>query len=853
MSASQYDFKSIEAKWQQYWLENESFKPEEHSSKPKCYVLEMFPYPSGKIHMGHVRNYSIGDVYARFKMMNNHNVLHPMGWDAFGLPAENAAIERNIHPNEWTHQNIENMRSEIQKIGISYDWSREFASCDSEYYKHEQKIFLDFYKQDLAYRKESVVNWDPVDQTVLANEQVVDGKGWRSGAPVERKSLKQWFLKITDYADELLECLDDLKGWPEHVRLMQEKWIGKSQGANVKFPIKNSSDHIEIFTTTPETLYGASFLAIAFDHPIAKDLAKKNKEIADFLDECNHQSTSEEDIEKNEKKGIDTRIKVLHPLDKNWEVPVYIANFVLMEFGTGAVFGCPAHDERDFEFATKYNLPIKQVVRKSDGSKVDLPYKIHNSDMVFDSDFLSDTKASDAKKKVIHRLEEIHLGEGKTNYRIKDWGVSRQRYWGCPIPMIHCADCGVVPVPEDQLPVTLPEDIRFGEGGNPIASHPTWKKTKCPKCGKDAERETDTFDTFFESSWYFLRFANPNVSSPVDKHDCEYWCPVDQYIGGIEHAVMHLLYARFFTKAMRDCGYFNIDEPFQNLLTQGMVTHMSYKDQNGKWVDASEVELRGDKAYWVKDGSMVTPYRIEKMSKSKRNTIAPLEISEQYGTDTARLFMLSDSPPEKDLEWTESGVEGAFKFISRLHRFTSEFISTHGHDFKHENINHTKEQSDLIKSLHKTIEAVTHNISSLHLNKAVALLRELSNKIFAFKIHNDNDAAVLLSVLKQMIQMFNPIIPHVTEELWNLCGSHHSLVDVDWPKADKKYLQDAEINLPIQVNGKHRANILVKKEIDKDTLLEIINADSQVKKFTDGKQLVKFIYVPGKIANLVVK
>ncbi len=853
MSSVKYDFSAIETRWQKYWEDNEIFAPNDASSAPKKYILEMFPYPSGKIHMGHVRNYSIGDVFSRFKIMQGYNVLHPMGWDAFGLPAENAAIERNVHPKEWTYKNIENMRAEIKKIGLAYDWSREFASCDENYYKHEQKIFIDFYNKGLAYRKESVVNWDPVDQTVLANEQVVDGKGWRSGAVVERKTLNQWFLKITDYAEELLDCLDALDGWPEHVRLMQKKWIGKSHGCNVKFPLKNRDGSIEIFTTTPETLYGASFVAISFDHPMSKELAKSDKKIAEFINECNKQSTAEEDIETNEKKGIDTGLKVSHPLDQEWELPVYIANFVLMEFGTGAIFACPAHDARDYEFAKKYNLPIKQVVKKENGQEIELPYKISEDDIVYDSGIISDLKASRAKKKIIHHLENIGLGVEKINYRLKDWGVSRQRYWGCPIPIIHCNDCGPVTVPKEDLPVTLPNDVRFDKSGNPLSNHPTWKHVDCPKCGKPAERETDTFDTFFESSWYFMRFADNSTNEAVNKKACEYWAPVDQYVGGIEHAVMHLLYARFFTKAMRDCGYFNITEPFKNLLTQGMVTHMSYKDRQGKWVEASDVEVKTGKAYLKDTSSEVMPYRIEKMSKSKRNTVAPMYISEKYGSDTARLFMLSDSPPEKDLEWTDAGVEGSYKFIARLFRFVSEFVEKYGVHHPETNENLTKEQMNLMRRCHKTIDSVTSYLENLHLNKAVALLREYSNEIFAFSIKNKHDQEIVFSAIKNLLIMFNPMIPHATEELWHICGSHSCLAKVKWPIAEKKFLAEDNFNLPIQVNGKLRASIELSKKITAEEVKEIaLNLDA-VQKFIADKTLVKFIYVPQKIVNIVVK
>lgn len=852
MTARQYDFKSLEAKWQKYWLENQVFLAEEHSKKPKYYMLEMFPYPSGKIHMGHVRNYSIGDVVARFKFMQGYNVLHPMGWDAFGLPAENAAIERGSHPKDWTLENIKNMRAEIQKIGLSYDWSREFASCNEEYFKHEQKIFIDFFKRGLAYQKESTVNWDPVDQTVLANEQVVDGKGWRSGAEVERKSLKQWFLKITAYADELLEHLEVLKGWPDHVKLMQEKWIGKSFGCEVNFKIKNSSETIKVYTTVPETLYGASFIAISFEHPMAKELAEKNNSVKAFLEECSHQATSEEAIEKTAKKGINTGVIVTHPLDSTWEIPVYIANFVLMSYGTGAIFGCPAHDVRDYEFACQYNLPILNVAKKTDDEGAKLPFKVSAEDIIVNSDFLSGLAAVEAKEKIIRYLEKEKLGNRKTNYRLKDWGVSRQRYWGCPIPIIHCNECGSVAVPESDLPVKLPKNANFAQGGNPLVHDFEWKKVKCPKCGKDAERETDTFDTFIESSWYFLRFTDPKASFPVNKEACEYWLPVDQYVGGVEHAVMHLLYARFFTKAMRDCGYFNLDEPFTNLLTQGMVTHMSYKDKNGKWVDASEVTVKNDKAFSVQTGEEIFSCRNEKMSKSKRNTVEPIYISQKYGADTARLFMLSDSPPEKDLEWRDSGVDGSFRFISRLYKFVTEFIEEHGDEFEEIEINPTKEQNALLRVAHKTIKQVTDNLHIIHLNKAVALLRELANNLFAFVVHDKHDATVAFTTIKYLLKMLNPIIPHVTEELWQICGSRKILAHEAWPLPDEEYLTEDKIILPIQVSGKVRDNVEISRGLSKNEVYEIVINLPRIQKFIEDKEVRRFIYVPDKIVNIVV-
>jgi leucyl-tRNA synthetase len=848
-SGLQYNCKDIESRWQVIWQESKCFQAEVNLNKKKYYVLEMFPYPSGKIHMGHVRNYTIGDVVARFKLCQGFNVLHPMGWDAFGLPAENAAIEQKTLPKKWTLANIDTMRGQLQSIGLAYDWSKEIATCLPEYYQHEQKIFLDFLKNGLAYKKESLVNWDPVDNTVLANEQVIDGRGWRSGAVVERRKLSQWFLKITDFADELLSDLQKLTGWPDHVRLMQDKWIGKSVGCKVKFAVQDSDDILVIFTTLPETLFGTSFCAVAYDHPLAIKAAQSNKSIQDFIDKCNHAAISEEAIEKAEKLGINTDLKVVNPLNGN-VLPVYIANFVLMEYGTGALFGCPAHDERDHEFALKYNLPIIQVVEKHNQQDAVFPTKVEENDLIINSDFLSGLSAKEAKEKVIAYLEKNNLGEKTIQYRLRDWGISRQRYWGCPIPIIYCDHCGVVPVPEDQLPVKLPEDINFDKTGNPIAHHPTWKHVKCPKCGIDATRETDTFDTFFESSWYFARFCNPHTKEVVDREACDYWLPVDQYIGGIEHAILHLLYSRFFTKAMSKCGYFNLNEPFSSLLTQGMVTHLSYKDENNNWVLPENVIKTEHGLINSQNQQPVTACRIEKMSKSKKNVVDPEKIIKEYGADTARLFMLSDSPPDKDLEWTDSGIDGAFRFINRLYRFTVNIVG-----FECIDLSTNKLPDNLLqvrKRIHKTISSVTEDIDKFHFNKAVARIRELLNIIFDL----DNSETVAKSIIREgveiSIRLLYPMIPHVCEELWQLLGKDKYLTFNQWPQPQIELLQDDEVMMAIQINGKLKSTLSLPVGEDQDKIRDRVLVLPQIIKHLDGKEVKRFIVVPNKIINIVI-
>lgn len=843
---TRYNFRETEAKWQKHWADNNTFKTDGSSAKPKYYVLEMFPYPSGNIHMGHVRNYTLGDVVARSKRAQGYNVLHPMGWDAFGLPAENAAIQNNTHPHKWTMANIASMREQLKLIGLSYDWSRELATCLPEYYKHEQLFFLKFLENGLAYRKEAEVNWDPVDNTVLANEQVIDGRGWRSGALVERRKLSQWFLRISDFADDLLSGLDTLKEWPDKVRLMQEKWIGKSSGASLTLKLSNGQT-LEIYTTRPDTIFGMSFCAISPNHPLSVSLATSNQPLDTFIKECNQIGTSEEAIEKAEKKGFDTGLKIIHPFTSE-EIPLYVANFVLMDYGTGAIFGCPAHDQRDFEFATKYNLPILPVITESQDQKPEsLPYT--GDGKVINSHFLNGLSVAEAKKRAISELREQGIGKEKINYRLRDWGISRQRYWGCPIPIIHCDACGIVPVPEKNLPVELPSDVTFDKAGNPLEHHPTWKHVDCPKCGKAAKRETDTFDTFFESSWYFLRYATLPSDSPLEKETINKWLPVDCYIGGIEHAVLHLLYSRFFTRALAKCGMTDLQEPFKRLETQGMISHETYKNSEGKWLSPDDI-VKDDEGKFIEISTKkpVTVGRIEKMSKSKKNTIDPRHIIETYGVDAARLFMLSDSPPDRDLEWTDAGIEGAWRYIGRLWRLALENIGSG----KPAAGNNADNANALQKLTHKTIAAVTDDLEKFHFNKAIARIRELTNLIESTQATPDN-FTVRNEAIVAAIHLLNPFMPHLTEELWQRLGHKGDLSENAWPKADAKWLVDDSVTIAIQINGKLRGTIEAPKDADKKLLEEEALKQKAISDFLKDKKIVKVVVVPNRIVNVVVQ
>ncbi len=843
-----YPFAKIEKKWQEAWQNDASLKFQENSAKEKYYVLEMFPYPSGNIHMGHLRNYTIGDVAARFKRAQGYNVFHPMGWDSFGLPAENAAIEKNIHPAKWTYENIAKMKAQLQKIGLSYDWDSEITTCSPDYYKHEQKIFLDFLKEGIAYRKESYVNWDPVDQTILANEQVIDGKGWRSGATVERKKLQQWFLKVSDFAEDLLQGLSELKGWPDAVKSMQEKWIGKSEGAKIFFEIEGREERLEVFSTRPDTIFGAAFCAIAPNHPIAEELAKKDTALQEFLSDCNKISTSQEALDKAEKKGYDSGLKIKHPFLAGQTIPLYVANFVLMDYGSGAVFGCPAHDERDFEFAKKYGLEIKTVV-SPDGDKdftiVDKPYI--GEGVAINSDFLNGQKTAQAKKNALFELEAKDLGKTITQYRIRDWGVSRQRYWGCPIPIIYCDDCGTVPVPENQLPVTLPEDVIFTAQGNPLAAHPSWKHVDCPKCANPAERETDTFDTFFESSWYFARFCSAKLQDKAFEKDvANKLLPVDQYVGGIEHAVLHLLYARFFTKALNKCGYLDVKEPFKNLLTQGMVCNMSFKDEQGNWVESEKVIKQNDQYIHVDTKESVKALRIEKMSKSKKNGVDPTQIIAKYGADTARIFMLSDSPPEKDLEWSDTGLEGAWRYINKLWRLSENIKTANIADIDYSKISQGEER--FIKGVNKIIHDMTETMSGMHHNKSVAKLRELSNLLEASNVEHQE---VRRWGFETLIKLLVPIAPHFACEIWQKIGRESSLMAEAFPIADSKFLSDDTKIIAVQINGKLKATFEANADASKEELENLALNLEKIKPSLAGKSIKKIIIVPGKIVNVV--
>jgi len=835
----------IEQKWQQKWDKDEAFVAKNDSNKPKYYVLEMFPYPSGKFHVGHLRNYAIGDVISRYLQATGYNVLHPMGWDAFGLPAENAAIANNSHPGDWTYANIDTMRNQLKTVGLSYDWNREIASCSPAYYKHEQQFFLDLLERGVAYQKESSVNWDPVDNTVLANEQVVDGRGWRSGALIEKRYLKQWFLKITDYADELLQDIDSLDGWPENVKTMQKNWIGKSEGARFHFDIKGLDEKIEVYSTTPEAIFGATFIAIAYNHPLLEKVAM-NDEIKIFVEKCTHNSTSESALEQLEKECVYTGFYALHPFDKNLKIPIVIANFVLMDYGTGAIFGCPAHDQRDFELVQNtQDLEMIQIVH-NDSHEIDLTkhaYIYEQDDVMINSDFLDGLKVFEARKKIIDKFEELKIGTREINYRLRDWGISRQRYWGCPIPVIYCESCGAAPVPAEDLPVELPKDINFDQPGNPLERHPTWKYVDCPKCLSQGVRETDTFDTFFESSWYFARFCNNNAKDMVDKEACNYWLPVDQYIGGIEHAILHLLYARFFTKAMSDVGYLNVREPFKRLLTQGMVLHATYRDKDGKWLHPEKVSEKDGKFFHTKSGEEVFQGKTEKMSKSKLNVIDLENMLSTHGADAIRMFVLSDSPAEKDLEWSSAGLDGCKKFISRLIALIEKLP-----ELKEGGAENRKLQA----SIHSTVKDVSEDIMHYRLNKAIARIRTLYNAISDELAASNPDSISIKQGVHIVIQLLNPFIPHITEELWQQLGNDIPLYKTHWPKADESKLQSDNYIMAIQVKGKLRATHEFSVADSDDDIKKIATEIPAVIKHVDGAEIKKIIVVPKKIVNIVI-
>jgi leucyl-tRNA synthetase len=844
---ARYNAKESERQWQAEWDARALFATPGHSDKPKCYVLEMFPYPSGRIHMGHVRNYTMGDVIARFRRAQGYNVLHPMGWDAFGLPAENAARDKGVSPRDWTYENIAAMREQLKMMGLSLDWAREFATCDPEYYHQQQKLFLDFYKAGFVHRHEADVNWDPVDMTVLANEQVIDGRGWRSGALVERRKLSQWFFRITQFADELLAGLDTLDRWPEKVRVMQRNWIGKSEGLRFQFTLSNS-EKLDVFTTRPDTLFGASFVALSPEHPLAQELAKKDAGLAAFIEECRHVGTAEADIEKAEKKGYATSLTAAHPFDADWELPVMVANFVLMGYGTGATFGCPAHDQRDLDFARKYQLNVTPVVvpEGADPRTFDVGQEAYTGPgLLANSRFLDGMTVDQAKAEVAARLEKAGTGARTVNYRLRDWLVSRQRPWGCPIPMIHCVKCGVVPVPADQLPVRLPETINFQVKGNPLDADTSWKTTTCPACKGPAVRDTDTLDTFADSSWYFTRFTNPDFDEPVDKKAADYWLPVDQYIGGIEHAILHLLYARYFTRAMSKLGMVKVAEPFAGLFTQGMVCHETYKDADGNWVSPEEIEKRDGKAFERNTGKEITIGPSEKMSKSKKNTIAPETIIAEYGADTIRWFMLSDTPPERDIEWTDAGAEGCWRFVQRVWRLATESQGLPPAGTVPSNDDAAK---PLRQAAHRAIAAVTDDLENLRFNRAVAQLYTLANVIGgAEKV----DGGARREAIEALVLLSAPMMPHLAEQCWKELGHGKLVAETPWPKYDPALTASDSVTIAIQVNGKRRGEISMAKDAQTKDVEAAALAEDGVRRALDGKAPKKVIVVPNRIVNIV--
>ncbi|KUO60356.1 MAG: leucine--tRNA ligase [Alphaproteobacteria bacterium BRH_c36] len=875
MAVERYNAPERESHWQRVWEEADLFTANTDSQRPKCYILEMFPYPSGRIHVGHSRNYTMGDVLARYKRAKGFNVLHPMGWDAFGMPAENAAMERKVHPGDWTRQNIAAMRAQLKSMGFAIDWSREFATCDVDYYKHQQRLFIDLLAHDLVYRKSSKVNWDPVDNTVLANEQVIDGRGWRSGALVEQRELTQWFFRITKYGDELLEALGTLDQWPDKVRHMQANWIGRSEGTLIRWALDKDTapkgiKEVEVFTTRPDTLFGASFLAIAPDHPIAKAAAKDNPKIAAFSEECRRLGTSVADLESAEKKGVDTGIRVKHPFDPDWLLPVWVANFVLMDYGTGAIFGCPSGDQRDLDFARAYDLPVIPVVLPAgtEAKSFEIGEEaVDGGGTMINSRFLDGLDPAAAFEEAVSRLEKQKLAgrpvaTRKVNFRLRDWGISRQRYWGCPIPVIHCKDCGVVPVPANDLPVKLPDDASFDVPGNPLERHPTWKNVDCPTCGKPARRETDTMDTFVDSSWYFVRFTAPHAATPVNPKAAAYWLPVDQYIGGVEHAILHLLYSRFFFRAISDAGHApaggaNLREPFAALFTQGMVTHETYKAANGAWLSPEAVTLEGDgnnrTAKATRTGEPVTIGAIEKMSKSKKNVIDLDAFIGSYGADTARWFVLSDSPPERDVIYTDVGVEGARRFVQRIWRLVNEIVERASPVGAEKPENFDPEAMELRRAVHKTLHNVGRNIEGLRFNVAVASLYELANVLgSSLQKSGDDHAWALREAAEMTVQMIAPMMPHLAEECWSRLGYNTLLTNQPWPEADPALLVDDEITIAVQVNGKRRDELKIARDASREDMEAAALALETIVRALEGRSPRKVIVVPQRIVNVVV-
>ncbi len=881
MTIERYNAREEEPHWQKVWEEQGIFATSNADTRKTYYVLEMFPYPSGRIHMGHVRNYTMGDVVARYKRARGFNVLHPMGWDAFGMPAENAAMERKVHPKAWTYQNIAAMKAQLKSMGLSLDWAREIATCDPSYYKHQQRMFLDFLGAGLVERKLGKVNWDPVDRTVLANEQVIDGRGWRSGAVVEQREMMQWYFAITKFSDDLLKALDSLERWPEKVRVMQRNWIGRSEGLHIRFMLDrtttpNGEGELDVFTTRHDTLFGAKFMALAPDHPLAVAAAANNPALAEFIAECKRHGTAQQIIETAEKKGFDTGIKALHPFDPEWKLPVYVANFILMDYGTGAIFGCPAHDQRDLDFVNKYrlgNIPVVCPPGQDPATFVIKDTAYDGEGLMINSRFLDGMTIEEAKEEVARRLERTPLspsaGDGsvrmvatrQVNYRLRDWGISRQRYWGCPIPIIHCEACGVVPVPERDLPVTLPDDIEFDRPGNPLDRHPTWKHVVCPQCGRAATRETDTMDTFVDSSWYFARFTDPWIeSAPTNRHQVDRWLPVDQYIGGIEHAILHLLYSRFFTRAMRVTGHTAVDEPFAGLFTQGMVVHETYQRSNGEWVMPAEVRIEGTgaerHAVLIATGERVEIGPTEKMSKSKRNTVDPDDIIGAYGADTARWFMLSDSPPERDVNWTEEGVQGAWRFVQRLWRLVHEAADvaaplpgTRPPEFGEPAL-------ALRKAAHRALARVSEDVERLRFNVCVAHIYEFANALQTSLATIETEPLAdyrwaVREAAEILVRLFHPMMPHLAEQCWVVLGRKTLVAAEPWPALEQDLLIEETITLPVQINGKKRGDVTVARNAPNIEIENAVLALDAVKRALDGRPPKRVIVVPQRIVNVV--
>jgi leucyl-tRNA synthetase len=875
MTTERYNARDTEARWQKIWEERNVFATRNDDPRPKYYVLEMFPYPSGKLHVGHVRNYTIGDVVARYKRAMGFNVLHPMGWDAFGLPAENAAIANKVHPKPWTEGNIATMRAQLKLMGLSIDWTREIATCDPSYYRHQQKMFLDFWAAGLVERKKSKVNWDPVENTVLASEQVIEGRGWRSGALVEQRELTQWFFKITDFAQDLLDSIDRLERWPDKVRLMQRNWIGRSEGLLVRFALDPTTTpgrecELDVFTTRPDTLFGAKFLALSPDHPLAAAAAAKDPALAAFIAECRHTGTAQELIDKAEKQGFDTGMKAIHPFDSDWKLPVYVANFVLIDYGTGAIFGCPAHDQRDLEFANKYGLGNTPVVLPpgADAATFVVTDTAYDGDgRMINSRFLDGMTIQEAKEEVARRLEAQTRGNRpvavrQINFRLRDWGISRQRYWGCPIPVIHCETCGIVPVPVADLPVRLPDDVEFDRPGNPLDRHPTWKHVACPSCGGPARRETDTMDTFVDSSWYFARFTDPWITTaPTDPAAVARWLPVDQYIGGVEHAVLHLLYSRFFARAMKATGHGGVDEPFAGLFTQGMVVHETYRKSDGTYVEPAEVriETQGEarRAVLISTGEPLEIGSIEKMSKSKRNTVGLDDITGTAGADTARLFMISDSPPERDVIWSEEGAQGAWRFVQQLWRLIADAAQVAAPADMPRPPAFSPPALALRKAAHRALARVSENIERIRFNVCVAQLHEFTN---AFQTSLSEVEAPPMADYRWavreaagiLVRLFHPMMPHLAEECWSVLGYTTLLAAETWPVLEPHLLEEDTVTLPVQINGRKRAEVTVGRDATNAEIEAAVLALDVVKQALDGRTPKKVIVVPHRIVNVVV-